>query len=215
MRAGRCEVCITSALSHFKSRDKCRGAGLWPGLHLLGQAGGLPHDRRPCRRRSLARTLTLRNLRLRRRCRRSALSTTMSASLPAVSVPFVVLERREGRVARVRPQGLVRGSLPARKERLAVGHLPRDAGIEAAERIDLLDRHVGAVDDHRAGVEQRPPGIAPALGRRSPSRATTNGPSDVAWLACIEAMTPSCAKRGMSAGSMCWACSIRQRSRCP
>src|SRR6185437_12063704 len=29
---------------------------------------------------------------------------------------------------------------------------------------------------------------------------------------CIEAMTPSWAKRGMSPGARCWACSMRQRS---
>ena len=39
----------------------------------------------------------------------------------------------------------------------------------------------------------------------------TNGASDVQWIACIEAITPSLPKRGMSAGSRCCACSIRHR----
>ena len=46
-------------------------------------------------------------------------------------------------------------------------------------------------------------------------RAGTHGMSDVACVACIEAMTPSAAKRGMSAESRICACSMRMRRPAP
>ena len=89
----------------------------------------------------------------------------MSASLPTRERALgFLLEGGKRRVARVGPQGFVAGHRLLGKERLAAGHPPRDAGIEAGERIDPLDGHVGAVDDDRAAVEQRPPGVGAALG---------------------------------------------------
>ena len=56
---------------------------------------------------------------------------------------------------------------------------------------------------------------APDSARSGPSRFSTHGPSDVQWMPCIAAITPSWAKRGMSCGLRCCACSIRQRRSCP
>ncbi len=51
---------------------------------------------------------------------------------------------------------------------------------------------------------------APAS-RCDPMRASAQGMSDVACVGCIEAMTPSSAKIGMSDSATTCACSIRQR----
>ncbi len=47
--------------------------------------------------------------------------------------------------------------------------------------------------------------------RSGPSRAGANNMSLMACEVCIEAITPSAAKRGMSASATTWACSIRKR----
>src|SRR5205085_1393818 len=41
----------------------------------------------------------------------------------------------------------------------------QDAGDEALERIELLDRRIRAVDEQRAGLEQRAVGVRPRLVR--------------------------------------------------
>ena len=47
--------------------------------------------------------------------------------------------------------------------------------------------------------------------RSRPMRFSAQRPSSIAWYGCMEAMTPSFAKRGMSAARRCCACSIRKR----
>ena len=64
----------------------------------------------------------------------------------------------------------------------------------------------------RAGlrVEQR----AERVGRRDalgPMTFSAQRPSSIAWYGCMLAMTPSSAKRGMSGGARCCACSMRKR----
>ena len=57
---------------------------------------------------------------------------------------------------------------------------------------------------------------APSAVRCGPMRAGTHGMSEVACVACMEAMTLSLAKRGISAASRICACSFRiRRSRAP
>ena len=52
---------------------------------------------------------------------------------------------------------------------------------------------------------------APSSARFAPSRSSTYGASDVQWIPCIAAITPSLPKRGMSAALRCCACSMRHR----
>ena len=51
----------------------------------------------------------------------------------------IVLEGRVGGIERVGPQSLLGGHPLFRKKRVAGGRLARHAGIEAAQRIDILD----------------------------------------------------------------------------
>ena len=77
-----------------------------------------------------------------------------------------------------------------------VGVVELDARLREAvgERTHVADRHVG---------EGWHPGR-----RAGPARG---GCARVGWLGCIEAITPSAAKRGISPGAITCACSTRQR----
>src|SRR2546422_619966 len=50
------------------------------------------------------------------------------------------------------------------------------------------------------------------LMRAAPMRFSAHAMSDVQWVGCIDAITPSSAKRGMSAAASTCACSIRSRA---
>ena len=84
------------------------------------------------------------------------------------------------------------------------------AGADAGERVELLDRRVGAVRDDRARVEQRPVGVGavglarPRSGRRGRGRTARARTAPTR-------RRRARAKRGRSSGASSCACSIRCR----
>ena len=101
-------------------------------------------------------------------------------------------------------------------EHLAVLQLAGDGGVVAGDRVDVLDRRVGAVADDGARFHQLLPDVGAFLGAlRAEAQPDTYGASDVQWTPCIAAITPSWPKRGMSAAFRCCACSTRQRRSLP
>ena len=127
---------------------------------------------------------------------------------------LVLLEGAVGRGQRVRAERLLARHPLVGVE--ALGGLARlrparDRGVEVLDRVHVLDGHVGAVDDRgaarRAASARR---RAPSFTRAMPIRLAAQGRSEVQWMPCIEAITPSFAKRGMSCSSRIWACSIAE-----
>ena len=93
----------------------------------------------------------------------------------------------------------------------SVGLLPGDSRVDSPERVDDFDGEVAAVGERNARLERT---IARRRRRRpdpGPSRASAQRRSSLACEGCIEAITPSSAKRATSCFRTTWACSIRSR----
>ena len=93
-----------------------------------------------------------------------------------------------------RVQGLLDGDRLLGVPGLALVEGASDAGPDAEERVELLDRGVGAVGDDGARVDQRAEGVGAV--RLPGPVASARSRSDGAWLNWTDAATPSSAKRG-------------------
>ena len=163
----------------------------------------------PSRRRSSCRRVPS-GSRPRARVMMSFENTTMSASLPDGERALLpLLERRVRVVQRVRRERLGARDALLGEEHRAVARLARvtDA-VEARNRVDVLDRRVGAVGDDDAGVDQRAPQVrrAPRALLAEPRRAPT-GRRTIVWIPCMDAMTPSCGSAARPPGR----CAARAR----
>src|SRR5439155_12406490 len=92
-------------------------------------------------------------------------STVISASLPGTSDPLIVSSNPAYAALMVYDRS---ASHPAhsliRKEDGAVFQLAGRRGIERWDRIDVLDRCIRAVGDHRARLHERLPDVRASLG---------------------------------------------------
>ena len=140
-------------------------------------------------------------------------STATSASLPGVERPFSLLfERGVGGAEGVRAQRLSR-VIAARGRTVSPVPVRRvtDAWKLAIGSI-VLDRHVGAVADDGAAVEQRPPHVGAAL--RALGAESLRAPTARPTCSGSPASTRSrrAARSGeRRPGARCCACSMRQR----
>ena len=83
--------------------------------------------------------------------------------------------------------------------------------VEAEQRIHRLHREVAAVGDDDAGVRAASATRTRRAAGRAPRRLPAQYMSLVWCTACIDGITPSCAKRGMSSWLRICACSTRKR----
>ena len=93
----------------------------------------------------------------------------------------------------------------------SLGVLARHAGVDAPERVDDFDREVAAVGQRDAGVERTSARRRHRRRGPGPRRASAQRMSSLACEGCIEAITPSSAKRRTSSLRTTCACSIRSR----
>ena len=139
--------------------------------------------------------------------------TVTSAYLPGVREPSSRSDERGVRVVqRVRPQRLgarqplLRERTPSRPSRRAPP-CRRSSGSGSRPPPACRCRSSRSRPNPRATGT----GTTPLRARSLPSFEGIHGASEIVWIPCIDAITPSCAKRGTSGAAMCCACSMRQR----
>ena len=146
---------------------------------------------------------------------RSRSISTKSASLPRSSDPFSPSANSAYAAPAVYArEGLLDGDLLLRNppvRLLLVDRATRDRRVDAFQRRRRRDEPVAPEGDTRARIEERAEGVrrARALARRSPCRPSVHRRSR--GRAACSATTPCVAKRGISPGARCCACSTRNR----